>query len=141
MTTLDRGGGPLGKVVKWLSKVINADQMMVRCGEQRFSNTFCFVQITFIFCWTYVRLFQHHSLSEVSSTITSIFALFVTLLTSALIPVDVFLVSYMKHSNGTFKVSCLIIISILILSCLFTNVTVRPVKFCPTDFDGLLTKK
>ena len=33
----------------------------------------------------------------------SVLALFVTLLTSAVIPVDVFLVSFMKHENGTFK--------------------------------------
>lgn len=38
------------------------------------------------------------------STITAIFALAVALITSALLPVDIFLVSYMKNQNGTFKV-------------------------------------
>lgn len=38
------------------------------------------------------------------STITAIFALAVALITSALLPVDIFLVSYMKNPNGTFKV-------------------------------------
>ena len=37
------------------------------------------------------------------------FGLFVALLTSAVVPVDVFLVSYMKNSNGTFKVRAWII--------------------------------
>ncbi|XP_057313979.1 probable lysosomal cobalamin transporter [Hydractinia symbiolongicarpus] len=61
------------------------------------------VVLTFLFAWVYIRLFQHHELSEVSSTLTSVFALFVTLLTSALVPVDVFLVSFMKDTNGAFK--------------------------------------
>lgn len=38
------------------------------------------------------------------STITAIFALAVALISSALLPVDIFLVSYMKNPNGTFKV-------------------------------------
>lgn len=38
------------------------------------------------------------------STITAIFALAVALISSALLPVDIFLVSYMKNQNGTFKV-------------------------------------
>lgn len=42
--------------------------------------------------------------STVSSTITGVIALSVTLLTTALVPVDVFLVSFMKNSDGTFKV-------------------------------------
>ena len=42
--------------------------------------------------------------SELSSTVTAILALSVTLLTSDLVPVDIFLVSYMKNSDGTFKV-------------------------------------
>lgn len=61
------------------------------------------VVLAFIFSWIYIRLFQHHELSEVSSTLASIFGLFITLLTTALVPVDVFLVSYMKNSDGTFK--------------------------------------
>ena len=41
--------------------------------------------------------------SEWSTTISAVFALTVTLLTTALIPVDVFLVSFMKTSDGAFK--------------------------------------
>ncbi|KAF4795916.1 hypothetical protein TURU_088810 [Turdus rufiventris] len=57
-----------------------------------------------IFCWVYVRKYQSRRESEVISTITAIFALAVALITSALLPVDIFLVSYMKNPNGTFKV-------------------------------------
>uniref|UniRef100_A0A8B9ZIH2 Lysosomal cobalamin transport escort protein LMBD1 n=1 Tax=Anas platyrhynchos TaxID=8839 RepID=A0A8B9ZIH2_ANAPL len=45
----------------------------------------------------------HRRESEVISTITAIFALAVALISSALLPVDIFLVSYMKNQNGTFK--------------------------------------
>uniref|UniRef100_A0A8B9L887 Lysosomal cobalamin transport escort protein LMBD1 n=1 Tax=Astyanax mexicanus TaxID=7994 RepID=A0A8B9L887_ASTMX len=41
--------------------------------------------------------------SEVISTITAICALSVALITSALLPVDIFLVSFMKYPNGTYK--------------------------------------
>ncbi|NWV71934.1 LMBD1 protein, partial [Malurus elegans] len=57
-----------------------------------------------IFSWVYVRKYQSRRESEVISTITAIFALAVALITSALLPVDIFLVSYMKNQNGTFKV-------------------------------------
>ncbi|NXP48644.1 LMBD1 protein, partial [Heliornis fulica] len=56
-----------------------------------------------IFCWVYVRKYQSRRESEVVSTITAIFALAVALISSALLPVDIFLVSYMKNPNGTFK--------------------------------------
>ena len=56
------------------------------------------------FCWIYVRKYQSHRESEVVSTITAIFSLAIALITSALLPVDIFLVSYMKNQNGTFKV-------------------------------------
>ncbi|XP_057274780.1 lysosomal cobalamin transport escort protein LMBD1 [Pezoporus wallicus] len=56
-----------------------------------------------IFCWVYVRKYQSRRESEVISTITAIFALAVALISSALLPVDIFLVSYMKNQNGTFK--------------------------------------
>ncbi|TFK12691.1 guanine nucleotide-binding protein G(olf) subunit alpha [Platysternon megacephalum] len=55
------------------------------------------------FCWVYVRKYQSRRESEVISTITAIFALAIALITSALLPVDIFLVSYMKNQNGTFK--------------------------------------
>ncbi|NXB48806.1 LMBD1 protein, partial [Leucopsar rothschildi] len=60
--------------------------------------------VILIFCWVYVRKYQSRRESEVISTITAIFALAVALITSALLPVDIFLVSYMKNQNGTFKV-------------------------------------
>uniref|UniRef100_A0AAY4BRI3 Lysosomal cobalamin transport escort protein LMBD1 n=1 Tax=Denticeps clupeoides TaxID=299321 RepID=A0AAY4BRI3_9TELE len=44
-----------------------------------------------------------HQDSEVISTITAICALAVALITSALLPVDIFLVSFMKYPNGTYK--------------------------------------
>lgn len=68
---------------------------------------FCFVfyqQLTFIFSWFYIRFYQDHAQSEVSSTLTGIVALAITLLTTALVPVDIFLVSYMKNADGTWKV-------------------------------------
>ncbi|NXC95330.1 LMBD1 protein, partial [Certhia familiaris] len=64
----------------------------------------CVFQAILIFCWVYVRKYQSRRESEVISTITAIFALAVALITSALLPVDIFLVSYMKNQNGTFKV-------------------------------------
>uniref|UniRef100_A0A8V0XCR5 Lysosomal cobalamin transport escort protein LMBD1 n=1 Tax=Gallus gallus TaxID=9031 RepID=A0A8V0XCR5_CHICK len=56
-----------------------------------------------IFSWVYVRKYQSRRESEVISTVTAIFALAVALISSALLPVDIFLVSYMKNQNGTFK--------------------------------------
>ncbi|XP_030879821.1 probable lysosomal cobalamin transporter [Leptonychotes weddellii] len=58
------------------------------------------------FCWIYVRKYQSQRESEVVSTITAIFSLAIALITSALLPVDIFLVSYMKNQNGTFKHFC-----------------------------------
>ncbi|XP_029451523.1 probable lysosomal cobalamin transporter isoform X2 [Rhinatrema bivittatum] len=55
------------------------------------------------FCWVYVRRYQSRQESEVISTITAISALAIALITSALLPVDIFLVSFMKYQNGTFK--------------------------------------
>uniref|UniRef100_A0A3Q1AYA8 Lysosomal cobalamin transport escort protein LMBD1 n=1 Tax=Amphiprion ocellaris TaxID=80972 RepID=A0A3Q1AYA8_AMPOC len=55
------------------------------------------------FCWIYIRKFQSRQESEVVSTITAICALAIALITSALLPVDIFLVSFMKYPNGTYK--------------------------------------
>ncbi|XP_028676141.1 lysosomal cobalamin transport escort protein LMBD1 [Erpetoichthys calabaricus] len=55
------------------------------------------------FCWIYIRKYQSRQESEVVSTITAICALAIALITSALLPVDIFLVSYMKNPNGTYK--------------------------------------
>ncbi|XP_028406355.1 probable lysosomal cobalamin transporter [Dendronephthya gigantea] len=59
--------------------------------------------VIFVFSWIYVRYYQDHLESELSTTITSIIALTITLVTSALVPLDIFLVSYMKNTDGTFK--------------------------------------
>ncbi|XP_061600640.1 lysosomal cobalamin transport escort protein LMBD1 [Cololabis saira] len=56
-----------------------------------------------VFCWIYIRKFQSRQESEVISTITAICALAIALITSALLPVDIFLVSFMKYPNGTYK--------------------------------------
>ncbi|TSP25438.1 putative lysosomal cobalamin transporter [Bagarius yarrelli] len=55
------------------------------------------------FCWVYIRKYQSRQESEVISTITAICALAIALITSALLPVDIFLVSFMKYQNGTYK--------------------------------------
>ncbi|XP_060772463.1 lysosomal cobalamin transport escort protein LMBD1 isoform X5 [Neoarius graeffei] len=55
------------------------------------------------FCWFYIRNYQSRQESEVISTITAICALAIALITSALLPVDIFLVSFMKYQNGTYK--------------------------------------
>ena len=52
----------------------------------------------------YIRLFQHHESSRVASTLGAVVGLFIALLTTALVPVDVFLVSYMKNADGSYKV-------------------------------------
>ncbi|XP_065668272.1 probable lysosomal cobalamin transporter isoform X2 [Hydra vulgaris] len=59
--------------------------------------------LTFFFATIYIRWFQHSQVSEFSSTLTSVSGLVVTLMTSALVPVDVFLISYMKNADGSFK--------------------------------------
>ncbi|KAG6940221.1 LMBR1 domain containing 1 [Chelydra serpentina] len=55
------------------------------------------------FCWVYVRNPPSRRESEVISTITPPFALAIALITSALPPVDIFLVSYVKNHPPTFK--------------------------------------
>uniref|UniRef100_A0AAY5EYR7 Lysosomal cobalamin transport escort protein LMBD1 n=1 Tax=Electrophorus electricus TaxID=8005 RepID=A0AAY5EYR7_ELEEL len=62
---------------------------------------FCLLSLSF--CWVYIRKYQSRQESEVISTITAICALAVALITSALLPVDIFLVSFMKYPNGTYK--------------------------------------
>ncbi|KAG7462788.1 hypothetical protein MATL_G00188470 [Megalops atlanticus] len=67
-------------------------------------SIFAFVLLVILaFCWVYIRKYQSRQESEVISTITAICALAIALITSALLPVDIFLVSYMKYPNGTYK--------------------------------------
>uniref|UniRef100_A0A3P8Y7A8 Lysosomal cobalamin transport escort protein LMBD1 n=1 Tax=Esox lucius TaxID=8010 RepID=A0A3P8Y7A8_ESOLU len=73
-------------------------------SRSRMLSTLCFnLQVILAFCWVYIRKYQSRQESEVISTITAICALAVALITSALLPVDIFLVSYMKYPNGTYK--------------------------------------
>uniref|UniRef100_A0A8C2DX75 Lysosomal cobalamin transport escort protein LMBD1 n=1 Tax=Cyprinus carpio TaxID=7962 RepID=A0A8C2DX75_CYPCA len=62
-----------------------------------------YLQVILAFCWVYIRKYQSRQESEVISTITAICALAIALITSALLPVDIFLVSFMKYPNGTYK--------------------------------------
>jgi LMBR1 domain-containing protein 1 len=57
------------------------------------------------FSVVYVLWYRSHISEEksCSATCISIAALSITLLASSIVPVDVFLVSYMKFDNGTYK--------------------------------------
>ncbi len=61
--------------------------------------------LALVFSTSYILYFRSVTASErsVSATVVSVLALALTLITSSLVPVDVFLVSYMKFSNGTYK--------------------------------------
>ncbi|XP_067677707.1 probable lysosomal cobalamin transporter [Haliotis asinina] len=61
------------------------------------------IVLTLLFSAIYIRYYMSKYDSELSTTLATIFALTITLLTSAIVPVDIFLVSYMKTSDGTFK--------------------------------------
>ncbi|XP_064605243.1 probable lysosomal cobalamin transporter [Liolophura sinensis] len=61
------------------------------------------IVLTLLFSGLYIRYFMSKYDSELSTTLTAIICLAVALMTSILVPVDIFLVSYMKASNGTFK--------------------------------------
>jgi len=61
------------------------------------------VILTIIFSFFYIRYFQSKYESEVSSSIVSMLGLVVVLLTTAVIPVDIFLVAFMKDDQGHFK--------------------------------------
>ena len=62
------------------------------------------LQLVLVFSFLYIRYFQSRYESQVCSTLTSVAGLAVALLTCALIPVDIFLVSFMKDQHGQFKV-------------------------------------
>lgn len=91
-----------------------------------YNNLSYFFQVILVFCWVYVRKYQSRQESEVISTITSIFALAIALITSALLPVDIFLVSYVKNQNGTFKVFIHLPLSIIFI----TNPVLLAFLFC-----------
>uniref|UniRef100_A0A8C5FNT8 Lysosomal cobalamin transport escort protein LMBD1 n=1 Tax=Gadus morhua TaxID=8049 RepID=A0A8C5FNT8_GADMO len=68
-------------------------------------SIFTFILLVILaFCWFYIRKYQSRQESEAVSTITAICALAIALITTALLPVDIFLVSFMKNPNGTYKV-------------------------------------
>jgi len=58
--------------------------------------------VSFIFSASYIKYFQHKRERECGSTTVAIFALMVSLITIALVPVDIFLVSSLKQPDGTF---------------------------------------
>ncbi|XP_032817427.2 lysosomal cobalamin transport escort protein LMBD1 isoform X1 [Petromyzon marinus] len=55
------------------------------------------------FAWFYVRCYQSRHDSEASSTVTAILAVAIALSAAALLVVDIFLVSFAKLPNGTYK--------------------------------------
>lgn len=57
----------------------------------------------FLFSTLYMRYFWNKHEQDRVSAVISVLGLTFTLMTSFLLPVDVFLVSFMKNSNGTFK--------------------------------------
>ena len=61
--------------------------------------------LSMIISTVYILYFRSVNSNERSTagTAIAVLALSLTLITSALVPVDVFLVSYMKFSNGTYK--------------------------------------
>lgn len=61
------------------------------------------MKVTILFSGIYIRYFQSKYDNEISSTITAILGLTIVILTSLLIPIDIFFVSFMKNSNGTYK--------------------------------------
>uniref|UniRef100_UPI00358E69B9 lysosomal cobalamin transport escort protein LMBD1-like n=1 Tax=Myxine glutinosa TaxID=7769 RepID=UPI00358E69B9 len=66
--------------------------------------SFCLALLAILaFSWFYIRYYQSWQESEMCSTITAILCLALALMTAALFPVDIFLVSYMKNSNGEYK--------------------------------------
>lgn len=58
--------------------------------------------VSFIFAFGYVRYYQHKRERECGSTTIAILALTTALITGALIPVDIFLVSTLKAHDGTY---------------------------------------
>ncbi|XP_031730394.1 lysosomal cobalamin transport escort protein LMBD1 [Anarrhichthys ocellatus] len=80
-----------------------ADQPLLSESALGWSIFTCILLVILAFCWVYIRKFQSRQESEVVSTITAICALAIALITSALLPVDIFLVSFMKYPNGTYK--------------------------------------
>ncbi|XP_056291517.1 lysosomal cobalamin transport escort protein LMBD1 [Pseudoliparis swirei] len=80
-----------------------ADQQLLAESALGWSIFTCILLVILAFCWVYIRKFQSRQESEVVSTITAICALAIALITSALLPVDIFLVSFMKYPNGTYK--------------------------------------
>uniref|UniRef100_A0A8K9XZ01 Lysosomal cobalamin transport escort protein LMBD1 n=1 Tax=Oncorhynchus mykiss TaxID=8022 RepID=A0A8K9XZ01_ONCMY len=86
-----------------LQEVKMADQSLLSESALGWSIFALVFLVILSFCWVYIRKYQSRQESEVISTITAICALAIALITSALLPVDIFLVSYMKHPNGTYK--------------------------------------
>jgi len=60
------------------------------------------ILLSMLFSFLYVRYYQHKSEKEFGTTAVAMVGMVIALLTTALIPVDIFLVSSFKNSDGTF---------------------------------------
>jgi LMBR1 domain-containing protein 1 len=61
------------------------------------------IVVSFLFSITYVKYYQHKREKEFGSTMITTLALTTGLLTIALVPVDIYLVSSLKSSSGAFE--------------------------------------
>ncbi|XP_072016820.1 probable lysosomal cobalamin transporter [Amphiura filiformis] len=65
--------------------------------------SFCVVFVlALVYSFFYIRHYQSKYHSECSSSLAAIFSLTVTLMSIALVPIDVFVVSFMKDENGNY---------------------------------------
>ena len=83
-----------------MRKMLSAAVVTDGLREKRILPLF---QLVLLFSGFYIKYYMSKTESEWSTTISAILALSITLFTTALIPVDVFLVSFMKNSDGSFK--------------------------------------
>eukprot|EP00039_Didymoeca_costata_P001041 m.49180 g.49180 ORF g.49180 m.49180 type:complete len:688 (+) comp10602_c0_seq1:222-2285(+) len=59
--------------------------------------------VSLLFSFSYMQYYQHKREKEISSTLIATLALTVALLTIALVPVDIYLVSSLKQADGSFQ--------------------------------------
>ncbi|RWS17352.1 putative lysosomal cobalamin transporter-like protein, partial [Dinothrombium tinctorium] len=59
--------------------------------------------LTALFSFLYLRRYKNPYDCDASSFVTSVIGLAIVLITSALTPIDIFIISYMKYPNGTWK--------------------------------------
>ena len=56
------------------------------------------------FSFFYIRLHRHANDKDVLSNVAAVLGLTVVLASCAIVPVDIFLVSFMKNTDGSYKV-------------------------------------